>query len=196
MYCILGDWCVYNIDWKCNHAWLEKRKCNHACTKFSLYIPPPQVDSPSNQLSSIQSSFLLYQSKITKTVLPFSLLLKKQKQVSLPTTTVTHFYIKLCQVMETKRVMMSSERSKQKKRSICRRLGKYMKEQKGRIYIIRRCVVMLLCWHDWWSKIKVFLTVPGSNVCMHVPRVEYVCMWLLNEGRVVLEVGWKPVCLV
>ncbi|KAF8117998.1 hypothetical protein N665_0006s0003 [Sinapis alba] len=50
--------------------------------------------------------------------------------------------------METKRVMMSSERSKQKKRSICRRLGKYMKEQKGRIYIIRRCVVMLLCWHD------------------------------------------------
>ncbi|WZY80601.1 hypothetical protein YC2023_026985 [Brassica napus] len=51
-------------------------------------------------------------------------------------------------IMETKRVMMSSERSKQKKRSICRRLGKHIKEQKGRIYIIRRCVVMLLCWHD------------------------------------------------
>ncbi|XP_013623809.1 PREDICTED: uncharacterized protein LOC106329688 [Brassica oleracea var. oleracea] len=51
-------------------------------------------------------------------------------------------------ITETKRVMMSSERSKEKKRSICRRLGKYIKEQKGRIYIIRRCVVMLLCWHD------------------------------------------------
>ncbi|KAG7602409.1 hypothetical protein AtNW77_Chr5g0099921 [Arabidopsis thaliana] len=51
--------------------------------------------------------------------------------------------------MEMKRVMMSSaERSKEKKRSISRRLGKYMKEQKGRIYIIRRCVVMLLCSHD------------------------------------------------
>ncbi|XP_018469818.2 small polypeptide DEVIL 1-like [Raphanus sativus] len=50
--------------------------------------------------------------------------------------------------MEMKREMMSSEKSKQKKRSISRRLGKYMKEQKGRIYIIRRCVVMLLCWHD------------------------------------------------
>nr|VDD19462.1 unnamed protein product [Brassica oleracea] len=50
--------------------------------------------------------------------------------------------------METKREMMSIERSKQKKRSISRRLGKYMREQKGRIYIIRRCVVMLLCSHD------------------------------------------------
>ncbi|XP_006400132.2 uncharacterized protein LOC18017359 [Eutrema salsugineum] len=44
------------------------------------------------------------------------------------------------------RIVMSSE--KEKKRSLSRRLGKYMKEQKGRIYIIRRCVVMLLCWHD------------------------------------------------
>ncbi|CAF2345584.1 hypothetical protein BRARA_J01913 [Brassica rapa] len=50
--------------------------------------------------------------------------------------------------MEMERVVRSSERSKEKKRSISRRLGKYMKEQKGRVYIIRRCVVMLLCWHD------------------------------------------------
>ncbi|KAI3412734.1 Glycosyltransferase [Psidium guajava] len=28
------------------------------------------------------------------------------------------------------------------------RLGGYLKEQKSRLYIIRRCVVMLLCWHD------------------------------------------------
>ncbi|WOH10692.1 hypothetical protein DCAR_0730162 [Daucus carota subsp. sativus] len=27
-------------------------------------------------------------------------------------------------------------------------LGRFMKQQRGRIYIIRTCVVMLLCWHD------------------------------------------------
>ncbi|XP_024978355.1 uncharacterized protein LOC112515679 [Cynara cardunculus var. scolymus] len=27
-------------------------------------------------------------------------------------------------------------------------LGKFLKEQRGRLYIIKRCVVMLLCWHD------------------------------------------------
>ncbi|XP_011651363.1 uncharacterized protein LOC105434872 [Cucumis sativus] len=27
-------------------------------------------------------------------------------------------------------------------------LGGYIKEQKGRLYIIRSCIVMLLCWHD------------------------------------------------
>ncbi|XP_017974819.1 PREDICTED: uncharacterized protein LOC18602095 [Theobroma cacao] len=35
-----------------------------------------------------------------------------------------------------------------KKKISCRRLGGYIREQKGRLYIIRRCVVMLLCWHD------------------------------------------------
>ncbi|KAK4284269.1 hypothetical protein QN277_001124 [Acacia crassicarpa] len=35
-----------------------------------------------------------------------------------------------------------------KKKVPCRRLGGYIREQKGRLYIIRRCVVMLLCWHD------------------------------------------------
>nr|XP_028964604.1 uncharacterized protein LOC103443281 [Malus domestica] len=24
----------------------------------------------------------------------------------------------------------------------------YLRQQKGRLYIIRRCVIMLLCWHD------------------------------------------------
>ncbi|XP_056176035.1 small polypeptide DEVIL 3 [Syzygium oleosum] len=37
--------------------------------------------------------------------------------------------------------------SKRSKAS-CQRLGGYLKEQKSRVYIIRRCVVMLLCWHD------------------------------------------------
>ncbi|CAN0870491.1 Small polypeptide DEVIL 3 [Linum grandiflorum] len=27
-------------------------------------------------------------------------------------------------------------------------LGGALREQKARLYIIRRCVVMLLCWHD------------------------------------------------
>ncbi|KAL9427596.1 uncharacterized protein LOC112097238 [Citrus clementina] len=35
-----------------------------------------------------------------------------------------------------------------KKKVSCTKLGGYLKEQKGRLYIIRRCVVMLLCWHD------------------------------------------------
>ncbi|CAI0451146.1 unnamed protein product [Linum tenue] len=30
----------------------------------------------------------------------------------------------------------------------CRKLGKYLKQQQGRLYIIRRCVVMLICWRD------------------------------------------------
>ncbi|XP_030955937.1 small polypeptide DEVIL 3-like [Quercus robur] len=35
-----------------------------------------------------------------------------------------------------------------KRKVSCRKLGGYLKEQKGKLYIIRRCVVMLLCWHD------------------------------------------------
>ncbi|KAB2022254.1 hypothetical protein ES319_D07G196300v1 [Gossypium barbadense] len=35
-----------------------------------------------------------------------------------------------------------------KKKVSCRKLGGYLRQQKGRLYIIRRCVVMLLCWHD------------------------------------------------
>ncbi|XP_057440418.1 small polypeptide DEVIL 3 [Lotus japonicus] len=46
---------------------------------------------------------------------------------------------------------MSSDESikvSKKKKVSSRRLGGYLREQKGRLYIIRRCVVMLLCWHD------------------------------------------------
>ncbi|KAF8670785.1 hypothetical protein HU200_050456 [Digitaria exilis] len=28
-------------------------------------------------------------------------------------------------------------------------LSKMVREHKARLYIIRRCVVMLLCWHDY-----------------------------------------------
>ncbi|XP_058228387.1 small polypeptide DEVIL 4-like [Rhododendron vialii] len=27
-------------------------------------------------------------------------------------------------------------------------LGRCLKQQRARLYIMRRCVVMLLCWHD------------------------------------------------
>ncbi|CAI0458967.1 unnamed protein product [Linum tenue] len=32
--------------------------------------------------------------------------------------------------------------------SSSKRLGSALREQRARLYIIRRCVVMLLCWHD------------------------------------------------
>ncbi|XP_008341863.1 small polypeptide DEVIL 3 [Malus domestica] len=43
---------------------------------------------------------------------------------------------------------MEANQSSKKNRVSCRRLGGYLRQQKGRLYIIRRCVVMLLCWHD------------------------------------------------
>ncbi|XP_019235442.1 PREDICTED: uncharacterized protein LOC109215788 isoform X2 [Nicotiana attenuata] len=39
-------------------------------------------------------------------------------------------------------------KKKEGKRMSSRKLGKFLKEQKERRYIMRRCVVMLLCWHD------------------------------------------------
>ncbi|CAN0928933.1 Small polypeptide DEVIL 1 [Linum grandiflorum] len=39
--------------------------------------------------------------------------------------------------------------SSSKKRMIsCGRLGRYLKQQQGRLYIIKRCVVILLCARD------------------------------------------------
>ncbi|CAI0552584.1 unnamed protein product [Linum tenue] len=35
-----------------------------------------------------------------------------------------------------------------KRRTSSKRLGSALREQRARLYIIRRCVVMLLCWHD------------------------------------------------
>lgn len=50
---------------------------------------------------------------------------------------------------------------RKEKKSQSRRLGKYLKEQKGRIYIIRRCVMMLLCSRDWfiYSYVRVYMHV-------------------------------------
>jgi len=51
------------------------------------------------------------------------------------------------------------------KRISSRKLGRFMREQRGRLYIIRRCIVMLLCSRDWWTpetECSVFARVCGS----------------------------------
>ncbi|WOG88919.1 hypothetical protein DCAR_0208154 [Daucus carota subsp. sativus] len=35
-----------------------------------------------------------------------------------------------------------------KRRMASKGLGGVLKQQRARIYIIKRCVVMLLCWHE------------------------------------------------
>ncbi|XP_073290923.1 small polypeptide DEVIL 4-like [Primulina huaijiensis] len=35
-----------------------------------------------------------------------------------------------------------------KRRLSSRKLGSFLREQRGRLYIIRRCVVILICWHE------------------------------------------------
>ncbi|XP_021759659.1 uncharacterized protein LOC110727796 [Chenopodium quinoa] len=45
--------------------------------------------------------------------------------------------------MGNSRMMKDSE-----KRISSRKLGRFLSEQRGRLYIIRRCIVMLLCSHD------------------------------------------------
>ncbi|XP_010262893.1 PREDICTED: uncharacterized protein LOC104601299 [Nelumbo nucifera] len=44
--------------------------------------------------------------------------------------------------------MSSATMGASKRRLSGRGLGGILREQRGRLYIIRRCVIMLLCWHD------------------------------------------------
>ncbi|XP_042489151.1 small polypeptide DEVIL 4-like [Macadamia integrifolia] len=45
--------------------------------------------------------------------------------------------------------LSSSSMGNNKRRLSSRGLGGgLLRKQRGRLYIIRRCVVMLLCWHD------------------------------------------------
>ncbi|XP_043697778.1 small polypeptide DEVIL 4-like [Telopea speciosissima] len=46
--------------------------------------------------------------------------------------------------------MSSASMGTSKRRLSSRGLGGggLLREQRGRLYIIRRCIVMLLCWHD------------------------------------------------
>ncbi|XP_047327343.1 small polypeptide DEVIL 6-like [Impatiens glandulifera] len=38
--------------------------------------------------------------------------------------------------------------SRKKGMSSSRKLGRFVRQQRARIYIIRRCIVTLLCWDD------------------------------------------------
>ncbi|MBA0592954.1 hypothetical protein Gorai_009913 [Gossypium raimondii] len=50
---------------------------------------------------------------------------------------------------EVKMKMSSSATMGASKRRLSSRgLGGVLREQRAKLYIIRRCVVMLLCWHD------------------------------------------------
>ncbi|XP_012082026.1 uncharacterized protein LOC105641978 [Jatropha curcas] len=42
----------------------------------------------------------------------------------------------------------NSNGSSKRRLSSTKGVGAVLREQRARLYIIRRCVVMLLCWHD------------------------------------------------
>ncbi|KAG4165002.1 hypothetical protein ERO13_A13G053100v2 [Gossypium hirsutum] len=44
--------------------------------------------------------------------------------------------------------MSSGSMGASKRRLSSRGFGGVLREQRAKLYIIRRCVVMLLCWHD------------------------------------------------
>ncbi|KAG2667348.1 hypothetical protein I3760_15G109300 [Carya illinoinensis] len=35
-----------------------------------------------------------------------------------------------------------------KRKLPCKGLSGFLKEGRGRLYVFRRCIIMLLCWHD------------------------------------------------
>lgn len=71
---------------------------------------------------------------------------------------------------------------RKEKKSQSRRLGKYLKEQKGRIYIIRRCVMMLLCSRDWYFIYSLRYIVTCTNI--YTCTCIYICVWECSEIRV------------
>ncbi|KAB2064863.1 hypothetical protein ES319_A09G050200v1 [Gossypium barbadense] len=45
--------------------------------------------------------------------------------------------------------------------------GGFFREERGRLYIIRRCIIMLLCWHDlkyilWRNEESLYILPHGS----------------------------------
>ncbi|KAG4940845.1 hypothetical protein JHK87_044716 [Glycine soja] len=42
----------------------------------------------------------------------------------------------------------SSSSSTQRKCAFARKCARLVKEQRARFYIMRHCVIMLICWHD------------------------------------------------
>jgi len=56
--------------------------------------------------------------------------------------------------------------------SSSRGLGGVLREQRAKLYIIKRCVVMLLCWQDWSWLIQVLILwcLTGSNRWLQLAR--------------------------
>ncbi|XP_063945394.1 small polypeptide DEVIL 4-like [Daucus carota subsp. sativus] len=50
-------------------------------------------------------------------------------------------------IMKIRNITRSSIRDSKQKFEY-KGFGGYIKEQRGRLYIVRRCIVMLLCWED------------------------------------------------
>nr|XP_025679930.1 uncharacterized protein LOC112779797 [Arachis hypogaea] len=57
-------------------------------------------------------------------------------------------YIQHCNKMKMGSASATMGGSKRRMSSSSRGFGGVLREQRARLYIIRRCVVMLLCWHD------------------------------------------------
>nr|KYP44755.1 hypothetical protein KK1_033733 [Cajanus cajan] len=45
--------------------------------------------------------------------------------------------------------LMKNNSSTQKKCAFARKCARLVKEQRARFYIMRRCVIMLICWHEY-----------------------------------------------
>ncbi|XP_021887981.1 uncharacterized protein LOC110807226 [Carica papaya] len=109
----------------------------------SLYTPFSPTLSSSKFLTQ---THLRLSPSITTTYYFAAQKLYTQRIISLP--------LRTNQEMRQMKMMGSSEhgaaavRNSKKNKLSCRRLGGYLRQQKGRLYIIRTCVVMLLCWHD------------------------------------------------
>lgn len=91
---------------------------------------------PSSPISTFPPSHL---SRNFRTLLFF-----RERTVWQSNKEVTYLYLSRQKEMK----MSSASMGGSKRRLSSRGLGGILREQRGRLYIIRRCVVMLLCGHD------------------------------------------------
>jgi hypothetical protein len=109
------------------HRWLFTRPVLARTTPILLYKQSPLLALPFQATSQTCSS---------KNHLPFNSVppskrkIKKKKKSSL------------------KMKINSASMGSSKRRISSKGLGAVLREQRARLYIIRRCVVMLVCWHD------------------------------------------------
>ena len=80
-----------------------------------------------------------------------STLYKNPPLLSLTQTNTNQSWSSLKTKQNKEMKMGSTTMGGNKRRLSTRGLGGVLKEQRAKLYIIRRCVVMLLCWHEWTS---------------------------------------------